>query len=184
MSNRQHHEDGSGAPGSTDLPQDAWPNRADLLARFSRSLISKKDRSIDSIYFRTLTARANRSCRKTRKTPRMGQDAGSDLCFEVSSRDRIAPDCAIRHPVWPIAALQRRMRFSARLAGFCRIRCHQRRARRADRASFSAFVSNPDFRVPRLRQIGWRAADKAVRRRKRGYPRDQNQGQGYRGVAG
>ena len=23
---------------------------------------------------------------------RMGQDAGSDLCFEVSSRDRIAPD--------------------------------------------------------------------------------------------
>ena len=83
-----------------------------------RSLISKKDRSIDSIYFRTLTARANRSCRKTRKTPRMGQDAGSDLCFEVSSRDRIAPDCAIRHLVWPIVALQRRVGFSARLAGF------------------------------------------------------------------
>ena len=46
----------------------------------------------------------------------MGQDAGSDLCFEVSSRDRIAPDCAIRHPVCPIVALQRRMRFSAPLA--------------------------------------------------------------------
>ena len=171
LSNRQHHEDGSGAPGSTDLPQDAWPNGADLLARFSRSLISKKDRSIDSIYFRTLTVRANRSCRKTRKTPRMGQDAGSDLCFEVSSRDRIAPDCAIRHPVWPIVALQRRVRFSARLAGFCRIRCHQRRARRAERASFSAFVSNPDFRVPRLRQIGEWALTGAVRQRKRGHPR-------------
>ena len=39
------------------------------------------------------------------QNPRMGQDAGSDLCFEVSSRDRIAPDCAIRHPVWPIVAL-------------------------------------------------------------------------------
>ena len=51
-------------------------------------------------------------------------------------------------------------------------RCHQRRARRAERASFSAFVSNPDFRVPRLRQIGWRAADRAARRRKRGHPRD------------
>ena len=102
---------------------------------------------------------------------------------KVSSRDRIAPDCAIRHPVWPIAALQRRMRFSARLAGFCRIRCHQRRARRAERASFSAFVSNPDFRGPRLRQIRWWAADKAVRRRKRGHPRDQNRGRGYRGVA-
>ena len=59
--------------------------------------------------------------------------------------------CLLRHPVWPIVALQRRMRFSARLAGFYRIRWHQRRARRAERASFSVFVSNPDFRVPRLR---------------------------------
>ena len=60
----------------------------------------------------------------------------------------------IRHPVWPIAALQRRMGFSARLAGFCRGRCHQRRARRAEQASFSVLVSNRDFRVPRLRQRG------------------------------
>ena len=58
-----------------------------------------------------LTARANRSCHKSHKT-RMGQDAGSDLCFEVSSGDRIAPNCTIRHPVCPIVALQRRVRFS------------------------------------------------------------------------
>ena len=69
------------------------------------------------------------------------------------------------------------------VGGVCGIRWHQRRARRAERASFSAFVSNPDFRVPRLRQIRWWAADKAVRRRKRGHPRDQNRGRGYRGVA-
>ena len=69
-----------------------------------------------------------------------------------SSRDRIAPNYTIRHPVWPIVALQRQMRFSARLAGFSRIRWHQRRARRAERASFSVFVSNLDFRVPSLRQ--------------------------------
>ena len=98
------------------------------------------------------------------------QNCQNTFCRDRMARDRIAPNCTIRHPVWPIAALQRRMRFSARLAGFCRIRCHQRRARRAERASFSAFVSNPDFRVPRLRQIRWRAADKAVRRRKRGPP--------------
>ena len=36
-------------------------------------------------------------------------------------RDRIAPTCTIRHPVWPIVALQRRVRFSARLAGFGRV---------------------------------------------------------------
>ena len=101
----------------------------------------------------------------------MGQDGGSDQCFEVSSGDRIAPDCAIRHPVWQIVALQRRVRFSARFAGFCRIRCHQRRARRAEEASFSVLVSNLDFRVPRLRQRGDWAADGAVQRRKRGYPR-------------
>ena len=75
------------------------------------------------------------------------------LLFMVSSRDRIAPNCTIRHPVWPIVALQRRVGFSARLAGFSMIRCHQRRARRAERASFSDLVSNPDFRGTSLRQM-------------------------------
>ena len=90
----------------------------------------------------------------------------------VSSRDRIAPNCAIRHPVWPIVALQRRVGFSARLAGFCRDRCHQRRARRAELASFSVLVSNLDFRVPRLRQIGERALTGGpCGQRKRGRPR-------------
>ncbi len=98
-------------------------------------------------------------------------DHDSQNCQNAFCRDRMARDCTIRHPVWPIVALQRRVRFSARLAGFCRIRCHQRRARRAERASFSAFVSNPDFRVPRLRQIGEWALTGAVRQRKRGHPR-------------
>ena len=100
------------------------------------------------------------------------------FCLRISAkswttfcRDRIAPTCTIRHPVWQIVALQRRVRFFARLAGFCRGRCHQRRARRAELASFSVLVSNRDFRVPRLRQRGERAADRAVQRRKRGRPR-------------
>ncbi len=100
------------------------------------------------------------------------------FCLRISAkswttfcRDRIAPTCTIRHPVCPIVALQRRVRFSAPLARFCRIRCHQRRARRAELASFSVLVSNLDFRVPRLRQRGERAADRAVQRRKRGRPR-------------
>ena len=86
-------------------------------------------------------------------------------------RDRIAPTCTIRHPVCPIVALQRRMRFSARLAGFRRGRWHQRRARRAELASFSGLVSNLDFRVPRLRPNRRTGADRAVRQRKRGHPR-------------
>ena len=90
-------------------------------------------------------------------------DPDSQNCQNTFCRDRMARDCTIRHPVCPIVALQRRVRFSARLAGFCRIRCHQRRARRAELASFSVFVSNLDFRVPRLRQIGERAADRAMR---------------------
>ena len=84
----------------------------------------------------------------------------------------MARDCTIRHPVRPIVALQRRMRFSARLAEFCRDRCHQRRARRAERASFSAFVSNPDFRVPRLRPNRRTGADLAVRPPRRSHPSD------------
>ena len=100
------------------------------------------------------------------------------FCLRISAkswtafcRDRIAPNCTIRHPVCPIVALQRRMRFSARLAGFYRGRWHQRRARRAELASFSAFVSNLDFRVPRLRPNRRTGADRAVRQRKRGHPR-------------
>ena len=113
------------------------------------------------------------------------------FCLRISAkswttfcRDRIAPTCTIRHPVWPIVALQRRVRFSAPLARFCRIRWHQRRARRAERASFSVFVSNLDFRVPSLRQKGvgadraiWAAGKEATREA-------QNGGRGYRGVAG
>ena len=76
------------------------------------------------------------------------------LLFMVTSRDRIAPNCLIRHPVLQIVALKRRVRFFARLAGFGRGRCHQRRARRAEEASFSVFVSNLYFRLPRLRQRG------------------------------
>ena len=120
--------------------------------------------------------------------PQKGPNSLLIPCFSlllmVASRDRVAPNCAIRHPVWPIVALQRRMRFSARLAGFCKGRWHQRRARRAERASFPVFVSNPDFRVPRLRQIGKRALTGPCSIGKEAARGVQNQGQGYRGVAG
>ncbi len=81
------------------------------------------------------------------------------------------PCCLVRHQVRPIAALQRRAGFSTRLAGFCRIKWHQRRARRAEKASFSVLVSNRYFRVPRLRPNRRTGADRAVPRRKRGRPR-------------
>ena len=100
--------------------------------------------------------RASLSFRYIAPTTRTAQkfDPDSQNCQNTFCRDRMARDCTIRHPVWPIVALQRRVGFSARLAGFCRDRCHQRRARRAELASFSVLVSNRDFRVPRLRQRG------------------------------
>ena len=113
------------------------------------------------------------------------------FCLRISAkswtafcRDRIAPNCTIRHPVRPIVALQRRVRFSARLAGFCKGRWHQRRARRAERASFSVFVSNPDFRVPRLRPIGERAPTGPCGGGKEATRGVQNRGQGYRSAVG
>ena len=75
------------------------------------------------------------------------------------------------------------VRFSARLAGFCRIRWHQRHARKAERTSFSVLVSNLDFRVPYLRQRGERVADRAVRGGKEATREAQNRGPGCRGVA-
>ena len=113
------------------------------------------------------------------------------FCLRISAkswttfcRDRIAPTCTIRHPVWPIVALQRRIRISARLAGFCRSRWHQRRARRAERTSFSVFVSNLDFRVPRLRPIGERALTGPCGGGREAARKAQNRDLGYRSVAG
>ena len=39
------------------------------------------------------------------------------LLFMVTSRDRIAPTCTIRHPVWPIVALQRRVEIFRAVGG-------------------------------------------------------------------
>ena len=51
--------------------------------------------------------------------------------------------------------VQRRVRFSARLAGFCRDQVVTRDVLEGrNEASFSVLVSNLDFRVPRLRQRG------------------------------
>ena len=76
------------------------------------------------------------------------------------------------------------MRFSARLAGFCRSRWHQRRARRAEKDSFSVFVSNLDFRVPSLRQMGRTGADRGpYDSGKEAIREAQNRGRGYRSVA-
>ena len=94
----------------------------------------------------------------------------NSLFFRVSNRDRIAPNCTIRQPVRPIAALQRRVRFSARFAGFCTNRRHQRLAKRAERASYSVFVSNLDFRGTRLPQIGERALTGPCGRREKRPP--------------
>ena len=73
--------------------------------------------------------------------------------------------------------------FRAVGAGFGRGRWHQRRARRAERASLSVLVSNPDFRVPRLRPIGERALKGPCGGEKEATREAQNRGPGYRGVA-
>ena len=141
--------------------------------------------------------RGKQPYRETRRTPCTGRKTRKTrtllnlhwlFCLRISAkswttfcRDRIAPNCTIRHPVLQIVALQRRVRFSARLAGFGRVGVTRDGARRAEEASFSVLVSNLDFRVPRLRQSGGsgpltgpcsigKEAARWV----------QNQGQGYR----
>ena len=101
----------------------------------------------------------------------MGQDAGSDLCFEVSSRDRIAPDCAIRHPVLQIVALQRRVRFSARLAGFGRVGVTRDELEGLKMPHFRFWSLISIFECHVCAKGGERVADRAVQRRKRDRPR-------------
>ena len=109
--------------------------------------------------------------RSASKWPKFPVNSLFSLLLMAASRDRIAPNCTIRHPVWQIVALQRRMRFSARLAGFCRVGVTRDALEGLNGPHFRHSSLIPIFRVPRLRQIGWRAADRAVRRRKRGHPR-------------
>ena len=92
----------------------------------------------------------------------MAQFPCFSLLFMVTSRDRIAPNCTIRHPVLRIVALQRRVRFSAQLAGFCRGRWHQRRARRAEGPHFrvSSLISIFECQVAPNKGVG---ADRAMR---------------------
>ena len=153
------------------LPEQFPVRRFQITCSFIRNSLLFRNRELPSNHLKYRRLPRQKTAGSAQKWPKFPVFPCFSLLFMVTSRDRIALNCTIRHPVWPIAALQRRMRFSARLARFCRIRCHQRRARRAELASFSVLVSNLDFRVPRLRQRGERAADRAVQRRKRGRPR-------------
>ena len=101
----------------------------------------------------------------------MGHEAGSDLCFRVSSRDRIAPNCPIRHPVFQIVAPQRRVRFSARLAGFCRVGVTRDALEGLKRPHFRYWSLISIFECHVCAKGGERVADRAVQRRKRGRPR-------------
>ena len=86
-------------------------------------------------------------------------------------RDRIAPTCTIRHPVFQIVALQRRVRFSARLAGFCRVGVTRDALEGLKRPHFRFWSLISIFECHVCAKGGERVADRAVQRRKRGRPR-------------
>ena len=93
------------------------------------------------------------------------------LLFIVSSRDRIAPDYAHRHPVLQIVALQRRVRFSARLAGFGRVGVTRDALEGLKRPHFRFWSLISIFECHVCAKGGERVADRAVQRRKRDRPR-------------
>ena len=111
-------------------------------------------------------------------------DPDSQNCQNTFCRDRMARDCTIRHPVWPIVALQRRVRFSARLAGFGRGRCHQRRARRLNWPHFRFWSLISIFECHVCAKGGSGPLTRPCSVGKEATRGVQNRGQGYRGVAG
>ena len=100
------------------------------------------------------------------------------FCLRISAkswtafcRDRIAPTCTIRHPVLQIVALQRRVRFSARLAGFGRGSVTRDAQEGLKRPHFRFWSLISIFECHVCAKGGERVADRAVQRRKRGRPR-------------
>ena len=100
------------------------------------------------------------------------------FCLRISAkswttfcRDRIAPNCTIRHPVLQIVALQRRVRFSARLAGFGRVGITRDALEGLERPHFRFWSLISIFECHVCAKGGERVADRAVQRRKRGRTR-------------
>ena len=104
-------------------------------------------------------------------SPRITPIPCYSLLFMVSNRDRIAPNCPIRHPVSQIVALQRRVRFSARLAGFGRVGVTRDALEGLKRPHFRFWSLISIFECHVCAKGGERVADRAVQRRKRGRPR-------------
>ena len=102
----------------------------------------------------------------------MAQSPCFSLLFMVTSRDRIAPNCLIRHPVLQIMALQRRVRFFARLAGFCRVGVTRDALEGLKRPHFRFWSLISIFECHVCAKGGERVAGRAVRPPKRGHPRD------------
>ena len=152
------------------LPEQFPVRRFPIPCYFIRNSLLFRNRELPSNHLKYRRLPRQKTAGSAQKWPQFPVFPCFSLLFMVTSRDRIALNCTIRHPVWPIVALQRRMRFSAQLAGFCRGRCHQRRPRMAEKASFSIFVSNLDFRVPSLRQRGERALTGPCGRREKRPP--------------
>ena len=100
------------------------------------------------------------------------------FCLRISAkswtafcRDRIAPNCTIRHPVLQIVAPQRRVRFSARLAGFGRVGVTRDALEGLKRPHFRFWSLISIFECHVCAKGGERVADRAVQRRKRSRPR-------------
>ena len=96
----------------------------------------------------------------------------------------MARDCTIRHPVYPIAALQRRVRFSARLAGFCRVGVTRDALEGLKRPHFRYWSLISIFECHVCAKGGSGSLTGPCSVGKEAARGVQNQGQGYRGVAG
>ena len=126
------------------------------------------------------------------KRPDQPQNGPNSLlipCFSlflmVSSRDRIAPNCPIRHPVWPIAALQETVEiFRAVGRGFAGVGVTRDALEGLNRPHFRDWSLIAIFECHVCAKEGswqltgpWSVGKEATRG-------VQNRGQGYRGVAG
>ena len=124
----------------------------------------------------------------TSKTVRSASIMAQIPCFSlfllVSSRDRIAPDCAIRQSVWSIVALQRRVRFSARLAGFAGVGVTRDALEGLNWPHFRFWSLISIFECHVCAKGGSGPLTGPCNVGKEATRGVQNRGQGYRGVAG
>ena len=165
------------------LPEQFPVRRFPIPCYFIRNSLLFRNRELPSNHLKYRRLPRQKTAGSAQKWPKFPVFPCFSLLFMVTSRDRIALNCTIRHPVLQIVALQRRVRFSGGWAGFAGSSGTRDALEGLKGSHFrvSSLISIFECQVAPNKGVG---ADRLCGRREKKHPRGQNRGWDYRWGSG